>query len=106
VVGVAEDKEVRVPARAVKAASRFVAEHGESGRAVVENVGRAGARVVLVGADGAFGDVFVTDSGTAEAVVAAVPELELAEWDRETSELIAIGPKHRRRMAGPLASRR
>lgn len=88
------------PAKAVEAARRFVAEHGKSGRAVVEHLGRAGARVVLVGEDGALGDVVVPDVATGEAVVSAVEDLELAEWDRDTSAAVRIGAAHRRRMAG------
>ncbi|WP_440900606.1 hypothetical protein [Actinosynnema sp.] len=92
----AEDKKI---AGGVRAASAFVAAHGKPSRAVVENIGRAGARVVLVGADGAMGDVVLPDVETAEKVVAAVADLDAAEWDRETTEALKIGPEHRRKMA-------
>ncbi|MBB4964667.1 hypothetical protein [Saccharothrix violaceirubra] len=84
---------------AVRTASEFVAAHGKPARAVVSRLGRAGARVVLVGADGAIGDLVVADVDTAEAVVAAVADLEAHEWDRETTDAAKIGPAHRRRMA-------
>lgn len=87
------------------AARDFVARHGKPSRAVVENIGRAGARVVLVGADGALGDVLVADSGAGAALVEAVADLEAAEWDSATVKLVKIGPAHRRRMAGPRAGR-
>ncbi|QFZ24705.1 hypothetical protein EKG83_35610 [Saccharothrix syringae] len=87
-------------ARAVKTASGFVAAHGKPSRAVVEPVGRAGARLVLVGDDGAMGDVFLPDVATAEAVVEAVPDLERHEWDRETTAAVRIGAAHRHKMAG------
>lgn len=93
----AEDKKV---GRAVKTAAAFVAAHGKPARAVVENVGRAGARVVLVGDDGAMGDVVLPDVASAEAVVEAVADLERHEWDRETTAAVKIGPAHRRKMAG------
>ncbi|MBB5959043.1 polygalacturonase [Saccharothrix tamanrassetensis] len=93
----AEEKKIGA---AVKTATAFVATHGKPARAVVENIGRAGARVVLVGDDGAMGDVFLPDVATAEAVVAAVPDLEPHEWDRETTAAVKIGPAHRRKMAG------
>ncbi|RKT56344.1 hypothetical protein [Saccharothrix australiensis] len=100
----AEDKKVDIGDRkvgaAVKAAKAFVAAHGKSARAVVENVGRAGARVVLVGEDGAMGDVFVRSVADAEALIAAVPDLEQHEWDRETTAQVKIGAGHRHRMAG------
>jgi hypothetical protein len=86
--------------RQVAAARDFVKRHGKPSRAVVENIGRAGARVVLVGADGALGDVVVTSIATGEALVEAVEDLEPAEWDSETVKATKIGAEHRRRMAG------
>jgi hypothetical protein len=91
--------EPKVPAQAVKAATAFVAAHGVGSRAVVENMGRKGARVVLVGDDGAMGDVLVPDPAVGEALVAKVDGLELAEWDRETVSAAKIGSGHRRKMA-------
>ncbi|KAA9160389.1 hypothetical protein FPZ12_017615 [Amycolatopsis acidicola] len=83
------------------AARRFVAEHGKPAKAVVENIGRKGARVVLVGADGALGDVIVPAPATGDALVEAVEDLEPAEWDAETVGATKIGAAHRHRMAGP-----
>lgn len=98
------EKTPAAPTRRQLAAARaFVAAHGKPSRAVVERIGRAGARVVLVGADGALGDVVVPSPETGEALVAAVEDLEPAEWDAETVNATVIGPEHRRRMAGPLA---
>jgi len=91
--------------RQLKAARDFVAAHGKPSRAVVENVGRAGARVVLVGSDGAMGDVFVPRMSTGEALVAAVDDLDVTGWDAETVNATKIGPAHRRRMAGVRARR-
>jgi hypothetical protein len=82
------------------AARKFVKAHGKPSRAVVENIGRAGARVVLVGADGAMGDVVVPSVATGEALVEAVEDLEAASWDAETVKAAKIGPEHRRKMAG------
>ncbi len=87
------------------AARTFVGEHGRPTRAVVERIGRAGARVVLVGQDGALGDVVVPDVETGNALVEAVGDLESAEWDADTVGATVIGPEHRRRMAGPRARR-
>jgi hypothetical protein len=96
---------VTAPRHAVRAARAFVAAHGKPSRAVVEPIGRAGARVVLVGADGALGDVMVPDVATGDAVCDAVADLEPAQWDRETTAAVGIGAAHRRRMAGPRAGR-
>ncbi|QUH01687.1 hypothetical protein HUO13_13460 [Saccharopolyspora erythraea] len=95
--------ETKASPKAVATASAFVREHGESGRAVVENLGRAGARLVLIGEDGALGDVMVPDVATGEAVVEAVDGLTAADWDGETTAALKIGAAHRRKMAGPRA---
>lgn len=87
----------------LSAATSFVAAHGAPTRAVVERIGRKGARVVLVGADGAMGDVVVPSQETGEALIAAIGDLEAAEWDSATVNATVIGPEHRRRMAGPRA---
>lgn len=89
----------KVSEHAVKAATAFVAAHGGSARAVVENIGRAGARVVLVGEDGAMGDVIVAGPAAGEALIERVDGLEAAEWDRETVAATTIGAAHRRKMA-------
>jgi hypothetical protein len=92
-----------LPRKAVAAANSFVGKHGRNTRAVVENLGQAGARVVLVGEDGMLGDVMVSDVATGEALVDAVDGLTAGEWDAETTAALKIGPAHRRRMAGPRA---
>lgn len=89
--------------RAVATVRAFVAAHGKPSRAVIEYVGRAGARIVLVGADGILGDVVVPDVAGGEAVCAAVEGVEVSEWDRDTTAAVRIGAAHRRRMAGPRA---
>ena len=90
----------RTPRRAVSSAKAFVAAHGRPTRAVVAPIGRAGARLVLVGNDGAMGDIVVPDVATGEAVISAAGA-QAAEWDRETTAATRIGPRHRRRMAAP-----
>ncbi|GAB2967446.1 hypothetical protein [Amycolatopsis acidiphila] len=92
-------------AKQLASARRFVADHGKPAKGVVENIGRAGARVVLVGADGALGDVIVPAPATGEALVEAVEGLELAEWDAATVNAVKIGAEHRHRMAGPAGRR-
>lgn len=97
----AEETEAPAPtAKQLTTARRFVAEHGKPSKAVVENIGRAGARVVLIGHDGALGDIVVPTPGTGQQLVEIVEDLEPAEWDAETVNSTRIGPGHRRRMAG------
>ncbi|MBA8823622.1 hypothetical protein FHX42_000951 [Saccharopolyspora lacisalsi] len=86
------------PREAVGRAAGFVGEHGGSARAVVENLGRAGARIVLIGQDGAFGDMMVSDVATGRSVVDAVDNLTDSAWDNETTSALRIDPEHRRRM--------
>lgn len=83
----------------MKAARGFVREHGPS-KAVVEPIGQAGVRVVLVGEDGAMGDVLVPSTEAAEALIASVDGLEAGSWDADTVNAARIGAAHRRRMAG------
>lgn len=83
----------------------FVGEHGKPARAVIENLGRAGVRVVLVGTDGAVGDVLVADRAAAEALIAADEDVQTADWDAETVNATAIGAEHRRRMGRSLTRR-
>ncbi|HEX8868504.1 MAG TPA: hypothetical protein VF821_22790 [Lentzea sp.] len=85
-----------------KRIAEFVKAHGKPGtavRAVVEPIGRSGARIVLVGADGAMGDVMAKDVEVATKAVEPVAGVEQAEWDRETTAATKIGPAHRRKMA-------
>lgn len=85
-----------------KRIAEFVKAHGKPDtavRAVVEPIGRAGARIVLVGADGAMGDVMAKDVESATSAVEAAAGVEQAEWDRETTAGTKIGPAHRRKMA-------
>ncbi|WP_018686132.1 hypothetical protein [Actinokineospora enzanensis] len=82
-----------------KAVAAFVAAHGRPTRAVVENIGRAGARVVLVGPDGTMGDVVVADVEAGAALIERVDGVQAAEWDRETVAGARIGSAHRKKMA-------
>ena len=63
----------------------FAAEHGGA-KAVVEYVGRRGARIVLVGEDGTWEDQFADGTDTARrACETAGVEVE-NEWERELME--------------------
>lgn len=99
------DSEVTPDQRALSSIRDFVSQHGEPTRTVVERLGGAGARVVLVGADGAMGDVLVRDGVEAAEALVGAAGLEAGEWDSETVAATRIGPAHRRAMAGPRAKR-
>jgi|GEM_PF-6945629 len=76
----------------------FVESHGKPVKVVVQNLGRAGARMVLIAPGGRIGDVIVPDVATGNAVVAAEEDLEAAEWDSETVAQTTVGPERRRSM--------
>ena len=77
----------------------FVASHGGGGTAVVQYLGRPGARIVLVAADGAFADAVVSsmDLGRSACAAARIP---VSGWERELTSRITISGADRRRMAG------
>jgi hypothetical protein len=63
----------------------FAADHGGA-KAVIEYVGRRGARIVLVGEDGVWEDQFAGGTDIArEACVTAGVEVQ-NEWERELIE--------------------
>ena len=74
-----------VPSGLVSGIKSFAAGHGGA-KAVVEYVGKRGARIVLVGEDGAWGDHFAEGTDVARrACGAAGVEVE-NEWERELIE--------------------
>ncbi|TQS41249.1 hypothetical protein [Cryptosporangium phraense] len=84
----------------VKRLQGFASSHGGA-TAVVEYLGQKGARVVLVGADGAWGDQVV--AGGVEAATAACAEAEVTvkdEWDRDLVTGIKTGPPEWKYMGG------
>ena len=95
---------VTAPAEVVRSIKGFIGHEGGSAKAVLQPVGEAGVRITLVGEKGGIlGDRVVVDSATAEAVVAAIPNLEQAEWDRQLTTDTNVLPKHWRKMAGWVA---
>lgn len=85
----------------------FVAAHGGSATAVLQQLGRVGVRVTLVGADGVLGDRVVADQATAHKLVELVDGLSLGEeWDRELTSVVTPRPGHWARMAGWVAGQK
>jgi hypothetical protein len=60
----------------------FAAGHGGA-TAVIEYVGKRGARIVLVGADGAWGDQFADGTDIARLACAKAGVTVQNEWERE-----------------------
>lgn len=60
----------------------FAAEHGGA-KAVIEYVGKRGARIVLVGEDGAWADQFADDTDVARQACATAGVTVENAWERE-----------------------
>lgn len=89
--------------RTVGELRKFVAAHGNA-QAVVEPIGRAGVRIMLVGGDGVLGDEVVRDLATATAVLEQIEEITVAgEWEREMVAIADPAPGHYAKMAGWVA---
>lgn len=86
-------------------AREFVAQHGKPTKAVVEYLGRRGARVVLVAPNGRVGDVIVSTVAAGQALVDGNEDLTRAEWDADTVNATTIGSARRRGMGVSLTRR-
>ena len=75
----------RVPGTLVDGIRSFAGDHGGA-KAVVEYVGRRGARIVLVGDDGSWSDQFAQDTDVARAACAKAGVEVENEWERELLE--------------------
>ncbi len=73
------------PAGLVSGIRSFAAGHGGA-TAVIEYVGRRGARIVLVGQDGAWGDHFAESTDAARVACARAGVSIDNEWERELIE--------------------
>jgi hypothetical protein len=76
------ETEATAPSGLVASLKSFAGEHGGA-KAIIEYVGRRGARIVLVGEDGAWGDQFASATDVARQACdgAGVPVEK--EWERE-----------------------
>ena len=99
----ATETTVEAPTEVVKSVEKFLAEHGGSGSAVLQPVGRVGVRITLVGEDGVLGDRVVDDLATANAVVDAVAGLTTSDWDRSLVSIATPRKGHFQKMAGWVA---
>ena len=77
-----DQPEVESPTDLVAAIKTFASGHGGA-RAVVEYVGRRGARIVLVGEDGEWADHFTSGTDIARAACTDAGVKVDNEWERE-----------------------
>jgi hypothetical protein len=74
-----------VPGDLVDGLTSFAGDHGGA-RAVVEYAGRRGARIVLVGEDGAWADQFAASTDVARSACAKAGVVVENEWERALIE--------------------
>lgn len=76
---------VQTPANLVASIKAFASGHGGA-RAVIEYVGRRGARIVLVGEDGEWADYFADGTDVAREACSTAGISVENEWERELIE--------------------
>ena len=77
--------------------AKFAARYGDGVLAVVNQVGRSGARIVLIAPNGEFGDALAS-SLQAGRQICRDAGIEVRDWDRETTGLLAPSRVDRVRM--------
>lgn len=74
-----------VPVNLIDGLRSFVGDHGGA-KAVIEYIGRRGARIVLVGEDGAWADQFAPATDIAREACAKAGVVVENGWERELME--------------------
>jgi hypothetical protein len=93
-----------VPGSLIDGLKSFVGDHGGA-KAVIEYVGRRGARIVLVGQDGVWSDRFAPATDVARKACANAGVVVQNEWERELIEQMRPGNDLWRAMARRSLSR-
>ncbi|NJQ08672.1 hypothetical protein [Streptomyces lonarensis] len=97
----AEDRRAaRERTRLARSARRFAEAHGGSAEGQIAYLGARGHRLVLVGADGAWGDLVASDRALAEAAAREAGVELREEFDGEMAAGVVTGPYEWSRMAG------
>lgn len=78
----------------------FAGRHGGSAEAQIAYVGQSGARIVLVGADGDWGDLVAPSVATAEQAAERAGVTVHEAFDGELASKVSTGPYEWSRMAG------
>ncbi|WP_308455472.1 hypothetical protein [Streptomyces sp. SM14] len=90
----------REQARLTRAARSFAAAHGGSAEGQIAYLGARGYRLVLVGADGGWGDLVTADREHAVAAAAEAGVTLQESFDGELAARVRTGPYEWSRMAG------
>ncbi|MEU6401930.1 hypothetical protein [Streptomyces sp. NPDC046985] len=94
-----DPKAERTATRLARRISAFAKEHGGA-EGQVAYIGERGARIVLVGEDGAWGDVVAPTYAVAEQAVATSGITVHEDFDGEFAAKVKTGPYEWSRMAG------
>ena len=94
-----DQKAERRAARLAKQIGAFAKAHGGA-EGQVAYIGERGARIVLVGADGGWGDLVAPTYGIAEQAVAKAGITVHESFDGEFAAKVRTGPYEWKRMAG------
>jgi hypothetical protein len=98
-LGMTEKREARRVGRLAREIRGFAGKHGGVD-ASVEYLGQRGARIVLVGRDGAWGDLVAPTYGAAQAAAEAADVTVQDAFDGEMAARVRTGRYEWRRMAG------
>ncbi|MEY7981454.1 hypothetical protein AB8O53_34760 [Streptomyces pilosus] len=94
-----DPKAEKQAARLARRIGGFAEEHGGA-EGQVAYLGQRGARIVLVGEDGAWGDVFAPSTDIARMAVEKAGITVHEEFDGEFAAKVRTGPYEWSRMAG------
>ncbi len=93
----ADNGALEIPSRLVTDIEEFKQAH-DGATAVIEYVGRKGARIVLVGGDGSWGDQFAPATDVARKACTQAGVSIMSSWEREISDRMRGGSKLLRAM--------
>ncbi|WP_340562422.1 hypothetical protein [Streptomyces sp. GSL17-111] len=96
----ADGKAQRQAARLAKQITAFAQRHGGSAEGQLAYLGQRGVRIVLVGADGGWGDLVATSHAVAEQAVERAGITVRETFDGEMAAKVRTGPYEWSRMAG------
>ncbi len=95
-----DTRTARRVARLARQITAFATGHGGSADGQIAYVGRIGTRIVLVGADGAWGDLVAPSHEIARQAVERAGITVHDDFDGELAARVRTGPYEWKRMAG------
>jgi hypothetical protein len=86
--------------RIAKRIGAFAGQHGGAAEATIEYIGEIGTRIVLVGEDGAWGDLVAPSYEIARQAVERAGITVHEDFDGDLAAKVRTGPYEWKRMAG------